>query len=45
MVVWFVLMLAAGACANPNATSRAGTTINSNALFMESSKDSRLVAA
>jgi hypothetical protein len=28
-------MLAAGVCANPSATSRAGTTINRNALFME----------
>jgi hypothetical protein len=43
-MVWSVLMLAAGVCAKPSATSRAGKTINSNALFMESSEDSRLAA-
>jgi hypothetical protein len=43
MLVW-VLMLAAGVWANPSATSRVGTTINKNALFMESSEDSRLAA-
>jgi hypothetical protein len=32
-------MLAAGVCANPSATSRAGITINRNTLFMESSED------
>jgi hypothetical protein len=44
LMVRSVLMLAAGVCANPSATSRAGTTININALFMESSVDSRLAA-
>jgi hypothetical protein len=44
MLVWSALMLAAGVCANPSATSRAGPAINKNALFMESSKESRLAA-
>jgi hypothetical protein len=35
MLVWSVLTLAAGVCANASATSRAGTTIHRNALFME----------
>jgi hypothetical protein len=39
MLVWSALMLAAGVCANPSATSRAGITINRNTLFMESSED------
>ena len=39
MLVWSVLMLAAGVCASPSATSRAGITINRNTLFMESSED------
>jgi hypothetical protein len=34
MLVWSVLTLAAGVWANPSATSKAGTTINKNALFM-----------
>jgi hypothetical protein len=44
MLVWSVLMLAVGVCANPSATSRAGTTISKNAFFMESSEESRLAA-
>ena len=44
MFTWFVLLLAAGVCANPSATSRAGTTISKNTLFMESSEKSRLAA-
>jgi len=40
MVVGSVVLLAAGVCANPNATSRADTTINRHALFMKSSEDS-----
>ena len=39
MLVCSVLMLAAGFCANPSATSKAGITINRNTLFMESSED------
>jgi hypothetical protein len=34
MVVWSVLVFAAGVCANPIATSRAGIAISKNALFM-----------
>jgi hypothetical protein len=43
-LVWSVFVLAAGVCANPSATSKVGTAINRNALFMESSEDSRLAA-
>src|ERR1700687_5795889 len=34
MLVCSVLVLAAGVCANPNAISRSGTTIDKNALFI-----------
>jgi hypothetical protein len=39
MLVESVLLLAVGVCANPSATSRAGTTINRHALFMKSSEE------
>jgi hypothetical protein len=39
-----VLLFAAGACANPSATSKAGRTISRDTLFMESSKKIRLAA-
>jgi hypothetical protein len=42
MLIWSVLPLAAGVCANPIATSKAGTTISRNTFFMESSEKSRL---
>jgi hypothetical protein len=38
------LPLAAGACANPIVTSKAGTKISRNIFFMESSEKSRLAA-
>jgi hypothetical protein len=44
MLVWSGLGLATGVCANPSATSKATTAINKNALFMESSEDSRPAA-
>ncbi len=37
-----VLLLAAGVCANPIATSKAGRTISRNIRFMESSKEFRI---
>jgi hypothetical protein len=44
MLIWSVLPPAAGVCANPIATSKAGTTISRNTRFMESSEKSRLAA-